>query len=194
MTRGTPFVISAPSGGGKSSLIAKVMERFPNLVYSISATTRKPREGEKDGIHYYFKTPAEFEAMIANGELAEWNEVHGNRYGTPRGPVDALLSAGCDVILDLDVYGKKNFDAVYPDAVGVLIVPPNLEELERRLRGRGTDPEDVIQTRLQNAVEELEFGRNRGKYEHVVVNDAFERALEELARIVGKQPEANRAG
>jgi len=187
MTRGTPYVISAPSGGGKSSLIAKVMERFPNLVYSISATTRPPREGEKDGVHYYFKTPAEFDAMIANGELAEWNEVHGNRYGTPRGPVDMLLSMGSDVILDLDVYGKKNFDAVYPEAVGILIVPPSLEELERRLRGRGTDPEDVIRTRLKNALDELDFGRNHGKYEHMVVNDDFNRALEELVGIMESQ-------
>jgi guanylate kinase len=184
MKRGTPFVISAPSGGGKSSLIAKILKRFPGLVYSVSATTRAPRDGETDGVHYYFKTPAEFDAMIANGELAEWNEVHGNRYGTPRGPVDAVLATGRDVILDLDVYGKIHFDKAYPEAVGILIVPPSIEELERRLRGRGTDPEEVIRTRLKNAVDELDFGRNRGKYEHVVVNDSFERALDELCGIL----------
>src|SRR6187402_2162820 len=126
MPQSKAFVISAPSGGGKSSLIAKLLQRFPTLVYSISATTRPPRGEEKDGIHYYFKTQDEFKKMIANGELAEWNEVHGNFYGTPRGPVDAVLSFGGSVILDLDVFGKPNFDKVYPDAVGILIVPPNL--------------------------------------------------------------------
>src|SRR3982750_19494 len=132
MPRSTPYVISAPSGGGKSSLIAKFLQRFPGLVYSISVTTRPPRGDEQDGIHYYFKSQEEFQEMIRNGELAEWNEVHGNFYGTPRGPVDAVLGFGGTVILDLDVFGKVNFDKVYPNAVGILIVPPSLEELERR--------------------------------------------------------------
>ena len=186
MPRSKPFVISAPSGAGKTSLISKLLERFPGLVYSISATTRAPRGEEQDGIHYYFKTKDEFQAMIANGELAEWNEVHGNFYGTPRGPVDAVLSFGGTIILDLDVFGKPNFDKVYPDAVGILIVPPSLEELERRLRGRGTDPDDVIQIRLKNAIAELEFAQTNGKYEHTIVNDDFDEALEELVGIVGK--------
>lgn len=186
MPRSKPIVISAPSGAGKTSLISKVLERFPGMVYSISATTRAPRGEEQDGIHYYFKTKDEFQEMIRGGELAEWNEVHGNFYGTPRGPVDAILSFGGSVILDLDVFGKVNFDKVYPDAIGILIVPPSLEELERRLRGRGTDPEEVIQVRLKNAIEELEFAKKNGKYEHTVVNDDFDRALEELVGIVGK--------
>jgi guanylate kinase len=184
--KGTPYVISAPSGGGKSSLIAKLLQRFPGLTYSISATTRPPRGDEKDGVHYYFKTRDEFQQMIRNGELAEWNEVHGNFYGTPKGPVDAILNSGNSVILDLDVFGKPNFDKAYPDAVGILIVPPDLEELERRLRGRGTDPEEVIQVRLKNAIEELVFAETNGKYEHTIVNDDFDRALEELVRVVGK--------
>jgi guanylate kinase len=187
MAKGIPYVISAPSGGGKSSLIAKLLQRFPGLTYSISATTRPPRGDEKDGVHYYFKTRDQFQEMIRNGELAEWNEVHGNFYGTPKGPVDAILSSGNSVILDLDVFGKPNFDKVYPDAVGILIVPPNLEELERRLRGRGTDPEEVIQVRLKNAIEELVFAETNGKYEHTIVNDDFNRALDELVQIVGKQ-------
>jgi guanylate kinase len=184
MSKGKPYVISAPSGGGKSSLIAKLLQRFPNLVYSISATTRPPRGDERDGIHYYFKTREEFEEMIRNGELAEWNEVHGNFYGTPRGPVDAVLSFGGSVILDLDVFGKPNFDKAYPDAVGILIVPPSIEELERRLRGRGTDPEDVIQVRLKNAIDEIEYACNEGKYEHTIINDNFDHALEQLVAIV----------
>jgi guanylate kinase len=186
MTRSHPFVVSAPSGAGKTSLISKILERFPGMVYSISATTRAPRGKEQDGIHYYFKTKDEFQAMIRNGELAEWNEVHGNFYGTPRGPVDAVLRFGGAVILDLDVFGKVNFDKVYPDAIGILIVPPSLEELERRLRGRGTDPEDVIQVRLKNAIAELDFAQKNGKYEHTIVNDDFDQALQQLAEIVGK--------
>ena len=186
MPKSNAYVISAPSGGGKSSLIAKLLQRFPDLTYSISATTRSPRGDEQDGIHYYFKSKEEFQAMIEGGELAEWNEVHGNFYGTPRGPIDAILSFGGSVILDLDVFGKPNFDKVYPDAVGILIVPPSLEELERRLRGRGTDPDDVIQVRLKNAITELEFAQKNGKYEHTVVNDNFDHALEELVGIVGR--------
>jgi guanylate kinase len=180
-----PYVLSAPSGAGKNSLINALMARFPGrFAYSISATTRKPREGERDGEHYYFKTPEEFQAMIANGELAEWNEVHGNFYGTPRGPVDMLLALGTPVILDLDVYGKVNFDKMYPEAVGVLIVPPSLEVLEERLRGRGTDSDETIALRLKNAVDELAFAKEKGKYEHVVVNDDFDAAVKELAEIV----------
>jgi guanylate kinase len=181
-----PYVISAPSGAGKNSLINALMARFPGrFAYSISATTRKPREGEQDGVHYFFKSQDEFRKMIDAGELAEWNEVHGNFYGTPRGPVDALLAVGTPVILDLDVYGKVNFDRVYPQAVGILIVPPSLEVLEQRLRGRGTDAEETIQLRLKNAKDELAFAREKGKYEFTVVNDEFDKAVEELAGIVG---------
>ena len=124
--RGKPFVISAPSGAGKSSLISGLMDRFPDrLAYSISATTRKPRGNETDGLHYFFKSLEEFRAMISANELAEYNQVHGNFYGTPRGPLDALLGNGFGVILDLDVFGKVNFDKVYPNAIGILIVPPS---------------------------------------------------------------------
>jgi guanylate kinase len=188
MLRGKPFVISAPSGGGKSSLIAELLLRFPQkLGYSISATTRRPRHDEEDGKHYFFKTPEEFQAMIGGGELAEYNEVHGNLYGTPRGPLDALLARGFSLLLDLDVYGKVNFDKVYPEAVGILIVPPSAEELERRLRSRATDSEETIQLRLRNAQNELDFAEKNGKYEYRVVNDDFNRALGELIGIVKKE-------
>ena len=182
---GKPFVISAPSGAGKSSLISGLMRRFPDrLAYSISATTRKPRNGEEDGVHYFFKSPEEFQGMIAARELAEYNEVHGNFYGTPRGPLDALLGNGFSVVLDLDVFGKVNFDKVYPEAVGILIVPPSAAELERRLRYRATDDEATIELRLRNARDELAFAEEHGKYEYTVVNDNFDRALEELIAIV----------
>jgi guanylate kinase len=186
MPAAKPYVLSAPSGAGKNSLINALMARLPGrFAYSISATTRAPRAGEEDGVHYFFKSPEEFRAMIEGGELAEWNEVHGNFYGTPRGPVDMLLATGTPVILDLDVYGKVNFDKAYPQAVGVLIVPPSLEVLEARLRGRGTDSEETIALRLKNAVDELAFAQEKGKYEFTVVNDDFDKAVEELAGILG---------
>jgi guanylate kinase len=187
-TQGKPFVISAPSGAGKSSLINGLMQRFPQrLRYSVSTTTRKPRHGEIDGVHYFFKSQEQFHALIAEGELAEYNEVHGNFYGTPRGPLDAALSQGFGVVLDLDVYGKVNFDRVYPEAVGLLIAPPNFEELERRLRARGTDSEETIALRLRNARAELVFAHDRGKYEYTIINDDFHRALSDLIGIFEKE-------
>ena len=182
------FVISAPSGAGKSSLIEALLLRFPGrLQYSVSATTRQPRPGEKDGINYFFKTPEQFQALIVAGKFAEHNEVHGNFYGTPRDPLDASMAKGLAVVLDLDVYGKVNFDRVYPKAVGILVVPPDTRELEIRLRSRGTDTEDTIQLRLKNARAELEFARHKGKYEYTVVNDDFQRALQEMIRIFEKE-------
>lgn len=183
MTRGKLFVFSAPSGAGKSSLIAAAKEQIPELLYSVSATTRKPRQGEIDGIHYYFLTREGFEAMIAAGELAEWNEVHGNLYGTPRPFLDSTTAEGGSVVLDLDVFGKRRFDQVYPGNVGILVLPPSLEELERRLRGRGTDPEDVIQVRLRNARAELKAAE-LGNFRHRLVNDDFDRARNELVDIL----------
>jgi guanylate kinase len=180
---GKLFVFSAPSGAGKSSLIKRVMEELPQLRYSVSATTRVPRAGEIDGTHYYFLTREGFEAMIAAGELAEWNEVHGNLYGTPRPYLDSATASGVSVVLDLDVFGKRRFDQVYPDNVGILVLPPSYEELERRLRGRGTDPEEVIQVRLRNARAELSAAE-MGNFRHRLVNDDFERAGQELVDIL----------
>ena len=180
---GKLFVFSAPSGAGKSSLISRVMKDIPQLRYSISATTRRPRVGEVDGIHYFFHTREAFEAMIAAGELAEWNEVHGNLYGTPRPFLDDSTAAGISVVLDLDVFGKRRFDQVYPDNVGILVLPPSFEELERRLRGRGTDPEEVIQVRLRNARSEL-AAAELGNFRHRLVNDDFERAEREVLDIL----------
>lgn len=185
--RGRLIVFSAPSGAGKSSLKDALMRRFPNLRYSVSATTRKPRPGEAEGVHYFFKTPEEFIDMIDRGELVEHMRVHDNFYGTPRAPILGNLEAGYSVILDLDVFGKVNFDKAFPEALGILIVPPSLEELERRLVGRRTDSADTIRVRVRNAVQELEFARSRGKYEYTVVNDDFDRALEELTGILEKE-------
>jgi guanylate kinase len=184
---GKLIVFSAPSGAGKSSLKDALMARFPSLRYSVSATTRKPRPGEQEGAHYFFKTMDEFRAMIEAQELVEHMQVHGNYYGTPRAPILESLAEGHSVILDLDVYGKVNFDKAFPDALGVLIVPPSLEELERRLVSRNSDDAETIRVRLQNASRELEFATREGKYEYTVVNDNFHHALEELTRILERE-------
>lgn len=180
------FVMSAASGAGKTTLKDKVIAEFPDIVYSISATTRKPREGEVNGVHYFFKTKEEFEKLIQEDGLIEWNEVHGNYYGTPKFFVEDMLRQGKRVLFDLDVFGKVNFDKVYPDATGILILPPSEEELERRLRGRGTDSEEVIQLRLENAKKEMEFAKTKGKYEFTIVNDDLEKAANELRDILKK--------
>ena len=178
------FVMSAASGAGKTTLKDKVIGEFPDIVYSISATTRKPREGEVDGVHYFFKTKEEFEQMIKDDALVEYNLVHGNYYGTPKFFVEDMLKQGKRVLFDIDVFGKVNFDKVYPDATGILILPPSEEELERRLRGRGTDSEEVIRLRLENAKKEMEFAKTKGKYEYTIINDDLERAADELRAIL----------
>ena len=177
------FVMSAPSGAGKTTLKDLVIHEFPDMVYSISATTRPAREGEIDGVHYFFKTRDEFQKMIANDELVEWNEVHGNFYGTPKSFVEKMRADGKRVLFDLDVFGKVNFDKVYPDAVGILILPPSLQVLEERLRHRATDSEEVIELRLHNAKKEIEFAEKHGKYEHTIINDDLERAADQLRKI-----------
>ena len=179
MSRGRLIVFSAPSGAGKSSLISSIMDEIPGMRYSVSATTRAPRPGEIDGVHYFFMTREGFEAMIHADEFAEWNEVHGNFYGTPRSFLDACTARGEHVVLDLDVFGKRNFDRVYPDNIGILILPPSPEELERRLRGRNTDSEEVIQVRLRNARAEL-AAADSGKFSIRLVNDDFATARTQL--------------
>ena len=181
------FVMSAASGAGKTTLKDLVIKDFPDIKYSISATTRKPREGEIDGVHYFFKTKEEFEQMIKNDALVEYNLVHGNYYGTPKSFVEKTLAEGNRVLFDLDVFGKVNFDKVYPDATGIFILPPSEEELERRLRGRGTDSEDVIQLRLANAKKEIEFAKTKGKYEYTIVNDNLQKAADELRAILSQK-------
>lgn len=180
------FVISAPSGAGKTTLKDLVIREFPDMVYSISATTRKPREGEIDGVHYFFKTREEFQRMITENALVEWNEVHGNFYGTPKSFVEKTLSEGKRVLFDLDVFGKVNFDKVYPEAVGILILPPSITVLEERLRHRATDSEEVIELRLANAQKEIAFAKERGKYEYTIVNDDLEKAAGQLRKILSE--------
>jgi guanylate kinase len=182
--RGKILVFSAPSGAGKTTLLEYLVGTVPGLVYSVSATTRKPRAGETDGVHYFFMGREEFEAKAANGEFAEWQTVHGNCYGTPRAFIDSVVASGRHIVMDIDVFGKKKFDKAYPEAVGILIAPPTMEGLEARLRARGTDDEETIRLRLENARAEMAFARAEGKYEHEIVNDNLETAKAEVAALV----------
>jgi len=183
---GTLFVFSAASGAGKTTLINRVMPHFPNIVYSVSATTRKPRPGEIDGVHYFFKTEEEFKKMIEKNELIEWNNVHTNYYGTPKFFVEQKLQEGRDVAFDLDVFGKLNFDKFYPQAIGILILPPSLEALEKRLRDRKTETEETLRIRMENAKKEIEFATTKGKYQYTIHNGDLEVATAELKGIMEK--------
>jgi guanylate kinase len=183
-SRGHLIVFSAPSGAGKTTLLNYLRASIPGLVYSISATTRQPRAGERHGEHYFFLSEEEFRLKIDAGGFAEWMMVHGNYYGTPRSFIDENLARGADIIMDIDVFGKKKFDAVYPDAVGILIVPPGMEELERRLRERHSESEEAIERRMTNAAVEMNYALCEGKYEHRVVNDDLEKAKRKTLDIV----------
>ena len=182
--KGKVFVFSAPSGAGKTTLLNYLKSAVPGLVYSISATTRKPRDGELNGIHYFFLSEQEFKERIDKNEFAEWAIVHGNYYGTPKSFIDETIARGFHIIMDIDVFGKKNFDKSYPNAIGILILPPNMEILEKRLRGRGSDDEETVRTRIKNAKTEIDFARTQGKYEFTVVNDDLERAKSETEQII----------
>lgn len=174
------IVISAPSGAGKTTLLTRVLPKFPQLTYSISVTSREPREGEIDGQHYFFRTKAQIEEMIENDELIEWMEVHGNIYGTPKFFINESLESGKSVWLDLDVYGKINFDKAYPDAKGILLLPPSLEVLKERLSSRATDSQDTIDLRIANASKELDFASKNGKYEYQFINEDIDVCEKEI--------------
>jgi guanylate kinase len=180
------FVFSAASGSGKTTLMNRVMPNFPNIVYSVSATTRKPRPGEVNEVHYFFKTEKEFKKMIKQNELVEWNKVYNNYYGTPKFFVEQKLKEGRDVAFDLDVFGKMNFDKVYPEAIGILILPPSMEELEKRLRSRKTESEESIKIRIGNAKKEVDYATAKGKYQYTIYNGDLETAAAELKGIMEK--------
>lgn len=181
--RGDLFIVSSPSGGGKTTLIRRLLENPPGapLHFSVSHTTRKMRPGEQNGREYYFVTAAEFQEMVRRDEFLEHNEVHDNIYGTSRGEVMPRLAAGQDVILDIDVQGAREIRRTYPEAVAVFIVPASQEELERRLTTRGLDGEDSIRKRVINAAREI---REAPDFQYVIVNDDLNRALLELESIV----------
>lgn len=189
---GLLLVLSAPSGAGKTTLAHRFRGLHPEAVFSVSATTRAPRGAEQDGVDYHFVTPARFSALVAEGAFAEWAEVHGQRYGTLRSTVQGALDARRVALFDIDVQGGSLIKAAWPEqAVTVFVLPPSVAELERRLRGRSTDTEDVIQRRL--AAARLEVARGLGGYDFVLINDELERALASLEAIV-RAERARRAG
>ena len=176
------FVITGPSGVGKGTLIRGLMERVPGLALSVSATTRRPRPGERDGADYHFLSDAEFERRVAAGDFVEHADYAGRRYGTLRSELEDRVRAGAPVVLEIEVQGARQVRQAVPDAVQVFIAPPSLEQLRERLVLRGTDDADVVQRRLEVAAQELEA---RPEFGYVVVNDRLEDALDELSAIVG---------
>lgn len=181
MRRGNLFVISGPSGAGKGTLVSRLMEAVPDARLSISATTRKPREGEVDGVHYHFITRDEFMELVDEDGFLEWAEFAGNCYGTPRSFVEQSMAKGAQVILEIEVQGAFQVREKMPDAHLVFIEPPSLEVLEERLRGRGTEDEEAVQRRLATARVELS---RKMEYDIRLVNDDLERAVDELIAIV----------
>ncbi len=179
--RGKLIVVSGPSGAGKSTVIGKVMEWRHDLCFSVSATTRKPRDGEVDGVNYFFVSGAEFDRMIGDDELLEHAEYNHDNYGTPRAYVEEKRRAGMHVLLDIEVQGARQVRERVPEAIKIFVIPPTLQVLEQRLRGRGTEDEEQIQRRLARARGEY---READFYDYVVINDDLETAANELNAII----------
>jgi len=178
---GLLVVVSSPSGGGKTTIVDQLREKHPEYVYSVSVTTRPIRAGEVNAKHYTFVEPEEFRRRQERGEFAEWARVHDHAYGTPRRVIDRVLTNGQVALFDLDVQGGLQIKESYPQSVLVFILPPTFEELEKRLRGRGTDPEKVIQTRLRNARREVTFWP---QYDFVVMNNRLEEAVDRVEAVI----------
>ena len=181
---GRLFVVTAPSGAGKSSLIGALLEEDPALKLSISYTTRAPRPGERNAREYHFVDDATFLAMRTRGDFLESAEVHGFRYGTSKKVIHDALARGEDLVLEIDWQGAQQVRKLYPDAIGIFILPPSVEELERRMRSRGQDSAEVIQRRLENAREELAHQR---EFKYRIINKDFDTARRELAEIIRKE-------
>lgn len=178
---GLLIVLSGPSGVGKGTICQELLRQLPNLKYSVSSTTRSPRPGEMEGIHYYFRPRQEFKAMIARDELLEWTEFCDNYYGTPRFAVEQALRKGLDVILEIETKGAMQIKKRFPQGVFTFIVPPSLDVLAERIRNRGTETEEVIQKRLATAIQELNY---LSEYDYVVVNDHVPVAVDKLKCIL----------
>ncbi len=183
--RGNLFIISAPSGAGKSSLLSAILQDKPaDMKVSVSHTTRQPRVGEVDGEHYHFVNVDEFKALIDKQAFFEWAEVFGNYYGTSREAIEVMLDKGIDVFLDIDWQGAQQVKEMMPEAIGVFILPPSKAELERRLTGRGQDSAEVIAGRMAQATSEIS---HYGEYDFIIVNDDFEQAQVDLKAIIRSQ-------
>lgn len=181
MAKGILFVVSAPAGCGKDSILEKALSKDINLTYSVSATTRAMRAGETEGISYYFKTREEFTKMLANGELLEHTEYCGNYYGTPKQTVEEILDGGRNVVLKIEIEGAENVKKMIPEAVLIFILPPSMEELSHRLHKRGTEDEETIGKRLKQA--ETEISHAKG-YDYLIVNDDLDEAVNDFVAIV----------
>lgn len=175
------FIVSAPSGAGKTTLCHAVRQHFSELVYSVSYTTRPPRRGEQHGRDYYFISEEAFEAGIAQGRWAEWAKVHGNFYGSSAPWIDHTLNAGCHILMDIDMQGARQMLQCFPQAITIFILPPSMEILEQRLRARGTDHPDTISLRLTNAIEEI---AQKDICRHILVNEDLEKAKQQLIAII----------
>ena len=174
-----PTVLTGPSGVGKGTLVARLRERHPELWLSVSATTRAPRTGERDGIHYFFHSKERFHELVQSGGLLEWAEFAGNYYGTPRQPVSERVAKGIPVLLEIELEGARQVRNSLPEATQIFLAPPSIEELENRIRGRGTEAEEAIQRRLKRAKEELAA---QTEFDAVIVNDDLETALAALEK------------
>jgi guanylate kinase len=182
--RGILFVVSSPSGGGKGTLIQRVLKQVPNLSYSVSFTTRAPRNGEVNGREYFFVTTDEFEAMVGAGEFLEWAHVHSKLYGTARQQVMREIAAGRDIILEVDVQGAASVRSLLADSVSIFILPPSFEILKQRLQARGTDSAEELDLRLRNAHVELQ---DYTAFQYVILNDDLDRAVNQMTAIVNAE-------
>ena len=178
---GVLYVISAPSGAGKTTLCKEVIDIFPNLRHSVSYTTRPPRNGEVHGRDYFFVGKEEFSRMVEAGEFAEWAEVHGNLYGTSLATLKECRAEGIDLILDIDCQGARQLKGRFEGGVYIFVLPPSIEELRRRLDNRSSDSQEVIERRIQNAAGEIKEAR---WYDYIIVNDRFSEALEQLKSVL----------
>ena len=178
---GNLFIVCAPSGAGKTTLVDALLEREPGIRLSISYTTRPPREGERDGVDYRFVDKARFEAMVAAGEFLEHAHVHGNHYGTSRKWIEQEIAGDHDVLLEIDWQGAAQVRKLFPQLIGMFILPPSMQELRRRLQGRGKDSPETIERRIAGAREEISHVL---EFEYIIVNDRFEQALEDIRSVV----------
>lgn len=184
MKKGLLIVVSGASGTGKGTVCKELLARERGVALSVSATSRTPREGEQDGREYYFRTRTEFEAMIAEGAFLEYADVYGNYYGTPLAPIEARRSAGEDILLEIDTQGALNVMERCPDGTFIFLLPPSLEELRRRITGRGTESEESLARRLAAARDEIRLGR---RYRYAVLNDTVENAAAQIQTILAAE-------
>lgn len=182
--KGLLIVVSGPSGTGKGTVCNKLLQETPELAYSISATTRQPRAGEQDGVNYYFLTKEKFETLIAEGGFLEYANVYGNYYGTPLAKLQERRAQGEDILLEIDTQGALNVMRRCPDGVFIFLLPPSIEELERRIRGRGSETEESLARRLGSARKEIAIGR---RYKYVVINDDVDQAVSLIKSIIATE-------